>query len=130
MDNRKLNPQIRTQAGTIFINPGTGSVEGATEKNARANMKQFMKDCDSSLHWHCRRDKRADYGDGRFAFKLYCDEFEGKKVEIQMPGWELERVRYMGNGQNPFQFPRLYVDGSSWLWEFATIERDYFENED
>jgi len=130
MDNDKLHPQIKFGTSTIFINPGTGNVDGASEANARTNMKQFVKDCDSSLTWHTRRNKNADYGDGRYCFMLSCDEFPKKKVEIQMPGWELERVRYMGLDQNPWHFPRLYVDGSSWLWEFATIDRDYFEDEE
>jgi hypothetical protein len=124
----KLNPQINTRTGIVFINPGTGEVEGATEENARANMEQFVKDCDSSLTWHFRRNKKADYGDGRYAFVVHCDEFPAKKVEIQMPGWKLERVRFLGtDGQNPFAFPRLYVDGSSWLWKFAILDREYFE---
>lgn len=127
--SNKLNPQINTASGTIFINPGTGSVEGATEANAIANIKQFVKDCDTSLTWHWRRAKNLDYGDGRFAFKVYCDEFKAKKVEIQMPGWGLERVRYMGTEQNPWHFPRLYVDDSSWLWEFAILDSSYFEDE-
>jgi hypothetical protein len=105
-------------------------VDGASESNARANMKQFVKDCDSSLTWHVRRNKKADYGDGRYCFMLSCEEFPKKKFEIQMPGWELERVRYMGLDQNPWGFPRLYVDGSSWLWEFARLDRRNFEDEE
>src|SRR5688572_18297556 len=62
----KLHPEIKTAAGSIFINPGTGPVEGATEKNARANMKQFIADCASDLHYRVRRAKDKDYGDGRF----------------------------------------------------------------
>jgi hypothetical protein len=37
-----------------------------------------------------------------------------------MPGLPVEQVRYMGeSGQNIWDFPRLYVDDSSWIWEFA-----------
>jgi hypothetical protein len=32
-----------------------------------------------------------------------------------MPGCELEKVRT----SKPWYSPRLYVDGSSWLWGFA-----------
>ncbi len=35
-----------------------------------------------------------------------------------MPGIPLSEVRYV-KGLNAWLFPRLYVDGSSWLWEFA-----------
>jgi hypothetical protein len=123
-----LHPNIK---GLIFVNPGTGIVDNASEENARANIRQFVKDCDSSLHWYWKRDKRNDYGDGRYAFKVYCDEFKHKKIEIQMPGWELDRVRYMGlEEQNPWHFPRLYVNGSSWLWEFAILDRDYLQEDE
>jgi len=126
----ELHPQIKIGAGTIFVNPGTGVVEGASEANARANMKQFVSDCDSSLHWHFRRASRKDYGEGRYAFMVHCEEFPAKKIEIQMPGWVLEEVRYMGlDGQNAWDFPRLYRDGSSWLWEFAILRRWYFEED-
>jgi hypothetical protein len=44
----------------------------------------------------------------------------GRSIEIQMPGLPVERVRYMGEtGQNIWDFPRLYVDDSSWIWQFA-----------
>jgi len=37
-----------------------------------------------------------------------------------MPGLPLDRVRYIGAPeQNAWRFPRLFVDGNSWLWEFA-----------
>jgi hypothetical protein len=43
-------------------------------------------------------------------------------------------VRYLGiPGQNIWDFPRLFVDGSSWVWKFAiavTVERFTRRNED
>lgn len=37
-----------------------------------------------------------------------------------MPGIALENVRYVGaDDQNIWDFPRLYVEGSSWVWEFG-----------
>jgi len=37
-----------------------------------------------------------------------------------MPGLPLDLVRYTGeNGQNIWNFPRLYLDDSSWVWKFA-----------
>jgi len=103
---------------TIFINPGSGPVDEATEDNARANMSAFWTDM------HARglepaaftRHSDDDYGDGRYAFD-FCigDEMH----QVQMPGLPLEKVRYLGGGQSPWDFPRLYVDDSSWLWFFA-----------
>ena len=51
---------------------------------------------------------------------------------VEMPGLPLEQVRYMGHeGQNARDYPRLYVDGASWLWEFAVnIVSDFPEEEE
>ena len=57
------------------------------------------------------------YNDGYCKFRLHrwlrtCD--------VSMPGFSIERVRYLGlANQNIWQFPRLYIDGSSWVWKFA-----------
>lgn len=130
--SEKLHPQVHlTNGGTVYLNPGSGEVEGALEANAYTNIKQFVKDCDPSLKWHWRRNRKADYGEGRFAFMVFCNEFPTHKVEIQMPGWELKRVRFMdGKTQDVWEFPRLYVDGSSWLWKFAILTPEYFDDPD
>lgn len=108
----------------LVINPGTGSIPGATEENAIANMSQFMQDCDVKDMRYTRSAERDD-SEGRFGFDLYR-EGDPLVVKVQMPGLPLERVRYMGETGNPWNFPRLYVDGSSWLWEFAIeIVRDH-----
>jgi hypothetical protein len=130
MDN-KLHPQIKIGSGTIFLNPGTGAVEGALEANSIKNIKQFVKDCDPTLKWHWRRAKHLDYGNGRYAFLVFCDEFKKTKIEIQMPGWELSKVRFEDTeSQDVWDFPRLYVEGSSWLWMFALLDRSYFDDPD
>lgn len=100
----------------IFINPGTEPVNNATKENARKNIQQFAVDLNMP-GIKIRRRKKADYGDGRFAFVLTNSLY---KVEIQMPGLPLEKVRYINSEtQNIWHFPRLYVDDSSWVWLFA-----------
>lgn len=105
---------------SIIINPGTGPVADANEPQARANMDAF---CDELLKagvvvagiapLHDDHD-----GDGRFAYRL--DTADGRRLDILMPGIPTEQVRYTGaDGQNIWDFPRLYVDGSSWVWMFA-----------
>lgn len=105
---------------SISINPGTGPVEGATEEHAAINITVFSDDLRrAGLDVHaCNRKPDRDGRDGRFAFELVMAD--GRSIEIQMPGLPVEKVRFMdGDGQNIWNFPRLYVDGSSYVWEFA-----------
>lgn len=103
----------------VIINPGTGPVEGATLQNAVENMKHFVVDCaDDDIR--ILRDESLDEG-GRYGFVL----IKGTRAhEVQMPGLVLASVRYMGDPQNIFAFPRLYVDGSSWVWKYAILEQN------
>ena len=100
----------------VIINPGTGPVLNSTEENAIENIKHFINDngVEGVLY---ERSPENDYGDGRYAFNLKKD---GVCHEIQMPGLPIENVRYLGD-KNPdiWHYPRLYVDGSSWVWGYA-----------
>lgn len=123
-----LNP-IKIGNGRVYLNPGTGAVHDATEANAATNTEQFVKDSKlTGLTFEHVPD--ADYGDGRFAFNV---KWSGAPnlVEIQMPGLTLEKVRYLGlEGQNIWHFPRLYVDGSSWVWQYAILDAVSFGVDD
>ncbi len=106
---------------SIVINPGTGPCVDVSETQAIDNMRHFVTDCQQS-ELRFVRVPELDYGDGRFAFLLWKGE---RCHEIQMPGLPLNRVRYMGEpDQNAWDYPRLYVDGSSWLWMFAILNKD------
>lgn len=103
---------------SIILNPGSGPVGGATEQHARDNALVFTVDLlvtrgvESSV-----TSDFVDQGDGRWAFVLQVGE---TRHEVEMPGLPLEEVRYLGTeDQNIWDFPRLYVDGSSWVWKFA-----------
>lgn len=124
-----LVPTIHVAGGVVMINPGTGPVTGATEANAFENMRQLLKDSDvAGLEFRRVADK--DYGNGRYAFEVRSPQHK-HVFEIQMPGWALENVRFMGeDGQNVFEFPRLYKDGNSWLWMYAIPNRERFEAAD
>jgi hypothetical protein len=104
----------------VIVNPGTGPAHGATEQHAAGNMAVFADDLRANglgVDTFTRRPG-SDYGDGRYAYSIAMDD--GRSIEIQMPGLPVERVRYMGEtGQNIWDFPRLYVDDSSWIWQFA-----------
>jgi len=102
----------------LVINPGSGPVPEASEANAAAAIRQFVDDLrDAGLKAADSRRPDLD-GDGRYGFALHLSN--GRTVEIEMPGLSVERVRYLGeDGQNIWDFPRLYVDGNSWIWKFA-----------
>jgi hypothetical protein len=106
-----LHPTV----GNVVINPGTGPVADASEGEARRNMRAFVTDM-ALPGCHFRRRRRGDDGNGRYCFVIRRDG--SRPCEIQMPGWPLDRVRWQ-EGANPWRFPRLDVDGSSWLWGFA-----------
>jgi len=113
----------------VLSNPGNGPVTGTPEL-AHVAISRFVVDlCDPG----CQPDGggpaitgpigitveaghvfRRD--DGRYRFVLSRGD---KTCVVDMPGLPIDRVRYFGAEQNAFDFPRLFVDGSSWLWEFA-----------
>lgn len=104
---------------TLFINPGSGPVDGADIDTAASNMEALTRDllalgCKVGDTSHAARDSD---GDGRWPFVITVN---GREHEVDMPGLPLDRVRFMGeDDQNIWDFPRLYVDGSSWIWQFA-----------
>lgn len=106
----------------IAINPGSGKVENGTWEQAYINMKKFIEDCEVSMHL-VRTEFEPDE-DGRYLFVIDADEFD-YETEIEMPGLSLENVRFVGEeGQNIWNFPRLYVDGGSWIWKYALITKE------
>lgn len=111
----------------IAVNPGTGYVPNATLENAVSNMKHWLVDCDLKNHKFIYEPEN-DVNDGRFSFiVLEIGDNEGVFHRIQMPGLPLEEVRYVGSeNQNVWHFPRLYVDGSSWVWKFSLLKKSDF----
>ncbi len=108
----------------IMINPGSGPVKGARLIEAEKNMKHWLVDCGlKKLDLEIVRVPERD-DDGLYAFLVWQ---ETRCHLIEMPGLPLDRVRYMEDSQNPFDYPRLYVDGSSWLWKFSLLNKKDFE---
>jgi hypothetical protein len=104
---------------SIFINPGTGPIVGATEENAAFNAGVFSADLMARGLQIQLAQRAVNLDDeGRFGWRLYFGA--GRSVEIEMPGLPLAQVRYIDPAeQNIWDFPRLYVDGSSWVWCYA-----------
>lgn len=102
----------------LIINPGSGPVPEATEGEALAAMRQFVNDLFAmNIKAIDLRQPGLD-GNGRYGFALHLPG--GRVVEIEMPGLPIDQVRWMDEpGQNIWDFPRLYVDGDSWVWKYA-----------
>ena len=100
---------------SVVINPGSGPVDGANEEHAIAAVQKFIEDLGLG-DVEALRASEVDEG-GRFGFELVKDPYS---VLIEMPGLAVDRVRYVAAPtQNIWDFPRLYVDGSSWVWLYA-----------
>ena len=100
----------------LLLNPGAGPLPEAVRVVAMANAKVFVDDIRAAHGYTDVRLVPGEEKDGRWSFRLTCD---GDEHDLDMPGLPLAQVRYTGHPQNPFDYPRLYVDGSSWLWKFA-----------
>ncbi|MFB7378582.1 hypothetical protein ACFC6U_27900 [Kitasatospora purpeofusca] len=104
----------------VIINPGSGPVPGADRRAADENMTRFVEDLADQgiIATGFLATPNDDYGDGRYAFRLNLPD--GRTAEVQMPGLPLDQVRWMNEpDQNFGNYPRLFVDGSSWVWWYA-----------
>jgi hypothetical protein len=101
----------------VFVNPGSGPCAdyGRSDKRwAASNMRAFIRDVGGEGLSFAYQSPPAD---GRFTFSLSRGPHT---VQVEIPGLALARVRYMGTeGQNIWHFPRLYIDGDSWVWLYA-----------
>lgn len=95
----------------IIINPGTERLLETTEEDAHSNVRIMLRDIELEDGTTITPDPSKDYGDGRYCYILTRGE---RSCEVQMPGLPIGRMRL-----GPWKSPRLYVDGSSWLWGLA-----------
>ncbi len=99
----------------ISINHGTGPVVGATKRLAIAAVRQLVTDVGLDGVTFRRRSTRCDY-EGRYSFKLRRGKYS---CVVDVPGLPLVRVRYLDPPQNIWDFPRLYINGSSFVWKYV-----------
>lgn len=99
----------------VYCNPGAGPVpHGTLADDAITNMHALLADV--GLDGATFDGGKADET-GRYAFVV---RYTGRDAEVDMPGTTLEEVRYMKlPDQNIWNYPRLYVGGSSWVWFYA-----------
>lgn len=110
-----------------IMNPGTEPVRRSSIDAATANMPQLLADCGvPDLRFE---RAKGDHG-GRYSFTVI--DSGGVEAEVDMPGVPLADVRYCKlAGENIWDFPRLYVNGSSWVWYWAVSQlRVTFMGED
>lgn len=90
---------------SIFINPGTEPREG-TEANAIEAARRFCSDLGEGATFERKPD--GDF-EGYFAFDVtYADATQ----QVDFPGCDPD-LTVKGE---PWVSPRIYVDGSSWLY--------------
>lgn len=108
----------------VYLNPGTGPVDGTTAEHAEANMQAFVQECGADYY-----DVVGGENEGRYSFEVGAGE---RVFEVEMPGLPLDEVRYVGTeDQNIWNYPRLYVDGSSWVWCYGvSMARAIISGED
>lgn len=97
----------------VIINPGTGPVSRALLCNAWKNIRAFRRAI--GMQVQIKRVPRDDDRKGRYAFRLVLER-QGRRtrrVLVDMPG--LLHVP----SESITDFPRLYIDGSSWAWLYA-----------
>lgn len=102
----------------VVLNPGTWDIEDSCVEGARINMNQLVIDCNFHLTDVTIHEIQGGHRGGRFRFSVSRIGYNG--VIIDMPGCKLDSVRYMGfDYQDIWDFPRLYIDGSSYVWKYV-----------
>lgn len=72
----------------VYLNPGTGPVDGTTAEHAEANMQAFVQECGADYY-----DVVGGENEGRYSFEVGAGE---RVFEVEMPGLPLDEVRYVG----------------------------------
>lgn len=114
--------------GNIYINPGSGPVDGGTLGQAVENAEFLLDDIGllptnpepDWRPWHIEASSDDPVG-GRWRVYLRGGRMDWR-IPVCMPGLPLEQVRYMKEeGQNVWDFPRLFVgkEEDSWVWKYA-----------
>lgn len=100
---------------SVIINPGAGPAWAwgrGSISSVRRSVRLFVREVacgQTQAKIKVRIGERKD--DGRWMVVLAHGRY---MCTVSMPGIPYERL-ILG----PWKSPRLYVDGSSWLWEFA-----------
>ncbi|WP_409461737.1 ABC transporter C-terminal domain-containing protein [Amycolatopsis sp. GA6-003] len=105
-----------------IVSPGSGPLPTAHEDTAAANLDAFVADVRARWDYTLvasRRRPEADRDDGRYVWDLEFRRPNGKHHTCQVAMFGVPRDYAEGGDPLMFPEPRLYVDGSSWVWDFA-----------
>ena len=108
----------------IFINPGAGDIEDHGFEQAYKKIQKFIEDCEIPLYIEKANFQSEE--NGRYSFTIKSPIKHDLSWEVEMPSLSIEQVRYIyEEGQNIGDFPRLYVNGNSWVWKYGTIKKNH-----
>ncbi|MFD9895110.1 hypothetical protein ACFWY9_37690 [Amycolatopsis sp. NPDC059027] len=106
----------------VMFSPGSGPLPTGHEDTAKSNVDAFVTDVCARWNYTLVTSQRRpedDRDDGRYTWDLEFRRPNGKHHTCRVHMFGVPRD--YGQGENPLTFPepRLYVDGSSWVWDFA-----------
>ncbi|OAP24491.1 MULTISPECIES: recombinase family protein [Amycolatopsis] len=115
----------------VIFSPGSGPLPTADEDTAAANLDAFVADVCARWDYTLvasRRRPEDDRDDGRYVWDLEFRRPNGKHHMCQAAMFGVPRDYAEGGDSLMFPEPRLYVDGESWVWDFAVgIAAAYFD---
>ncbi|MNH75602.1 hypothetical protein D3C73_278460 [compost metagenome] len=107
----------------LSVNPGSENTNDYGFEQAYNNILVYINDCEIELYIQSANCIPED--NGRYLFTLKSPLSYKLTYEIEMPSLPLNEIRYMQEeGQNIWNYPRLYVNGSSWVWTYGLITRE------
>lgn len=110
----------------IIMNPGTGKTEDNGFEQALSNIKVFIQEC--TIDIEITSSNKHPNENGRYSFFLKHWS-TGKEFEIEMPSLPLSDVHYIDSeNQNIMNYPRLYVNGNSYVWKYALLDESDLQN--
>ncbi len=109
---------------TAVVNHGSEPISEASLCLAEVAVDRFAQQAAQVHGMRLRGRRRLSEADrhGRFGFVLVFACAGGQEIEheIAMPGVRLDLVEYRAQDRtSAWDIHRLYLNGASWLWEFA-----------
>lgn len=106
---------------SLIVNPGADWVVAEHSPEAAAvNVAEFARQLEALGHEVTHAPvvgPKSFDGQCRYRFTVTVN---GTEHPVDMPGLPLDQVAFTGaEGQGIWDFPRLYVDESSWVWKYA-----------